>query len=314
MPLFFMIVCLRYINKVVWQKMNLAGIQSNGLPGITEECLNAIKRLITFGDKIYNARLLTHRDGDTAQHAFLLEVNQGELIAIKSGFASGYAGTGSHGLADALRILLSHKTNVEEFNVSQEFIERLDGSALLTSDIEELDNRPSVRPTKYHDYIIDLLPEAVTKTRGCANIYYDFPPVVPYALIDERLLDLVMGFLDAPDAKLLSAYRRLEDIIKERTEIKGKSGQKLMSGAFHGDESILHWEDEDKGEHASKANLFSAVYGAYRNPRAHKEGADTEHKCIRELMLVNELYLLERFAVKRIQVNNTTIRASDHKR
>ena len=52
----------------------------------------------------------------------------------------------------------------------------------------------------------------------------------------------------------------------------------------------------DKSERVGRANLFAAIYMAYRNPRAHQENPKAE--LLEEFLLLNHLYRLERAAVK----------------
>ena len=64
---------------------DLAKIQYHGEEGMTHSCLNAIIRLIQFGDQIEEVKLLTFE----TRHCFLLSfANQSDYIAIKSGFSS----------------------------------------------------------------------------------------------------------------------------------------------------------------------------------------------------------------------------------
>ena len=74
------------------KKDKLAGIEYSGLPGISRACKDAVMRLFQYGDRITHARVLTH-DND---HCLLLTINSLDLIAVKSGFGSGYSGEGAH--------------------------------------------------------------------------------------------------------------------------------------------------------------------------------------------------------------------------
>ena len=75
----------------------LAAIEYMGLAGITSHCLNAIARLIHFGDTINSVKLLTFQDKHSARYGYLLNVNFDDSVAIKSGFSSGgYGGEGEN--------------------------------------------------------------------------------------------------------------------------------------------------------------------------------------------------------------------------
>ena len=277
-----------------------AGIQYYGLAGVTSGCLDGIVKLIHFGDAIREAKLLSHIDaGGTGTHAFILLINEGDMVAIKSGFSSGYDGTGPTGLGTALQLLLRHADDVKEYRVSRKMIERLDQSCLLQDDIERLQGTTPVRPERFTDYVYQAQKDIPMKGYDDARLSHRFPASVPFGLLDARLMDIAIGFFDDPDARLLQAFRRLESLVRQRTEIKGKSGNRLFSEAFQGDGSILYWADEDKNEHSAKAGMFTAIFGAYRNPRAHQEGSSGKFEYLKELLLVNELYLLEAKSIRR---------------
>src|SRR4051812_7660644 len=113
----------------------LAGIQYSGLPGISSDCQDAVMRLLQYGDQITRARILSC----SREHCLLLTINVGDLIAIKSGFGSGYLGEGSHAFSYVLQLLDSHDAQIEEYEVAPDVIERLDNSSLTISDIDNLD-------------------------------------------------------------------------------------------------------------------------------------------------------------------------------
>lgn len=261
-----------------------AGIEYAGLPGMSEECQEAVLRLIQFGDSITSARLLTcDRD-----HAFILTVNTGDLVAIKSGFSSGYRGAGPRALSYTLTVLKEHGAEVDEYRVDAKLLERLDQSALLRSDLEQLEELSPVRPSRFSDYVFE--DDWDRHERG--DLWVDFPYVIPFAIIDQRLADLAIKFTASPDQCLLDGYRRLEDIIRKRTSLK-EHGQKLFSQAFHGAGSALTWKGVDEGEHAGRANLFTGAYGAHRNPRAHREPRSDLALEVSEFLLLNHLFRLE---------------------
>ena len=93
-------------EKKTLNQNDLAGIQYLGLAGVTAQCLRGIARLIHFGDTIHHARLITSKEN---HHSFILTVNHNEQVAIKSGFASGYTGTGAHGLSTAIQLQVSRR-------------------------------------------------------------------------------------------------------------------------------------------------------------------------------------------------------------
>lgn len=83
------------------QAGKLARIEYSGLAGISQACQDAVMRLLQYGDRITRARILSC----SKNHCFLLTVNVGDLVAVKSGFASGYGGGGPHAFSYVLRLL-----------------------------------------------------------------------------------------------------------------------------------------------------------------------------------------------------------------
>lgn len=263
----------------------LAGIQYFGMNGITASCLTALVRSVSSDTAIKKAYLITFDHN----HAFLIQDETDEVVAIKAGFTSGYPGEGPRGLADALALLERHRVDVEEYNVDSGFMERLSRSCLLQSDVDTVLSDHPVRPQRWHDYIYDYYPVPAARNRPLSCRY---PLEMPFGLIDERIVDLAVNFRDAADASLLSAYRRLEDILRTRTGLAGE-GVKLFSKAFMVDDAPLRWDVPDEGEAKGRANLFVAIYMAFRNARVHREQERGDENLMREFLLVNELYRLE---------------------
>lgn len=245
-------------------------------------------RLLQYGDEITNARILTN-DHD---HCLLLTVNVGDLIAIKSGFSSGYRGEGPHAFSFVLALLEAHGGKIEEYQVSAELIERVDNSALTETDLEGIELSRPVRPRRWQDYIDDRW-----ERDDYARLWQEFDPIIPFAIVDSRIADLAFRFFQVPDASLMKGYRRLEDIIRKRTGLR-EHGAKLFSRAFVGDAPRLQWKDLSIGEQNARRSLFTSAYAAYRNPRAHREIESDSYDQTREFLLLNHLFCLERTAVE----------------
>jgi len=261
----------------------LAGIQYAGVGGSSADCKEAVIRFLHH-DRVTRCRILSWEGA----HCLLLTMNTGDLVAIKSGFASGYGGEGPHTFSYILQLLDSHRVEIQEFEVDEEFLERVDAAALTNADLDRLERARPERRRHWNDYILEPhWRRADTKT-----LWLDFPAVIPFGVIDPRLIDLALTFWDAPDAKLLIAYRRLEDIVRERTGLRGQ-GTKLFSQAFLGDTPVLGWLDLDESERAGRAQLFTGTYQAHRNPRAHRQPDEWIDGQLCELLLVNQLYRLE---------------------
>lgn len=267
---------------------SLAGIQYHGTAGISQECKRAIVNLLQHPEKVLEAKLLSCK----GTHSFLLKIEYDDLVAIKSGFSSGYRGEGPSALAVSLQLLREHNVDIDEYQVDQSLIERLDQSCLTIQDLEKIEKTQPVRPSRWFEYVHDNPPG------NTSSLIHEFPQVIPYAIIQPRLIDLARQFFDQPDNSILSGFRRLEDIIRERTK-ETEHGTKLFSKAFQGEESILYWKDIDPGEQQGRAQLFTGTYMAYRNKRAHKEPTQETGECLQEFLLLNHLYILENKALLR---------------
>lgn len=221
----------------------------------------------------------------------LLTTDVGDQIAVKSGFSSGYGGVGPVCFSVTLQLLDSHGVEIDEWVTDEAFIERLDQSGLTVADVEAVTSGRVVRPSRWPQYILDHHAE---QGRNGA-LWSQFPPVMPFSIIDCRIVDLALTFWKDCDKSLSLGYRRLEGLVRERAGIS-ESGTKLFSRAFIGKEAILTWPLSDEGEKMGRANLFTGTYMAYRNPRAHQEAPESE--LLAEFLLFNQLFLLEREAIR----------------
>lgn len=270
-------------------KSKLAGIQYWGKKGITQEALDAVIRLIQYDDRIKQVRILT----SPRKHCLLITLDYGDLIAIKSGFASGYPGEGPRGFSYALALLHTHKFEIDEYEVKNSILNRLDNSALTKVDIEKIKSTDPVRPQRFWDYIYEDDFHALEDE----NFWKNFRPVVPFAIIDSRIIDLAISFWENPDYNLIKGYTRLEDIFRKRTGLKDGYGSNLFSESFVGSTRKLMWRDVNENEQRARAHLFSNAYSAYRNPRAHRELKSHRHEYLSEFLLLNHLYRLEKEAI-----------------
>lgn len=295
-------------------KNRLAGIEYHGLPGITSHCLRAIVRLIYFGDVIEKAALVSCKD----RHAFILTLEYERQVAIKAGFGSGYNGEGPRGLSKALLLLERHCDGIEEYRVSEAFIDRIDDSCLTPDDIDSIEAAQPIRPTRYHDYIfekdhgddkstfedlienLDSSPEVIARSSEQDRLLNRlFPKEIPFGILDDRIVDLAFKFRSAPDGAILTAYKRLEGIIRRKIGGSEKSGSALISDAFLKEDSPLCWQGEHQTEQKGRAQLFVGAFMAFRNRRAHREICLSPEEELREFLLVNELYHLESAATLR---------------
>lgn len=267
---------------------SLAGIQYAGLPGISEACVQAIQRMLQYNDHIASGKLLTN-DHD---HCLLLIVAEYDRVAVKSGFASGYGGEGPRALARALQLLLERGVDIEEVDVERVVLDRLDASCLTVRDLEAIDATKPVRPMRIHDYIYD----GTGSVESLGMHWSKFPVVLPFSIIDSRIADLGLRFLEEPNDALLQGFRRLEDTVRKRIESQ-EHGAKLFSQAFQGEGAKLTWQGVQLSELVGRVNLFTGAYMAHRNPRAHREMSEDMTALLSEFLLLNHLFKLESDAV-----------------
>jgi len=245
-------------------------------------------RYVQFGDRIERALILTCDD----EHALLLTIEPEEFVATKAGFASGYSGTGPKCFAYTILILEAAGTDIDEVVVGRSLFERLNLSALTTADLSEIEVARRVRPMRWFDYAY-----AVFEThRDPVRAWRAFAPVMPWGVIDARIVDLAAKFLVEPDHALTLGYRRLEDTLRSRTRL-AESSTKLISQCFAADGGLLTWDVPDRSEQIGRLNLFLGAFMALRNPRAHRELEGRSRHIWIEFLLLNTLFALEAEAI-----------------
>lgn len=271
-------------------KAKFAGIQYLGDSGVTQICKEAVIQLIHAGEDINDVKILTFEEAYSHAHALLLTLRYDIQVIVKGGFASGYNGEGPKGYAFVLNLLRNYTDSINEYIISKSIFERISNSNLTVKDLDYINSINPVRPARWY--------ESVYFYKECErNIFSEFPLTIPMALLDARLIELALDFNKNPDNAIMGAYRKLESIVKERTGLNNESGVKLFAKAFQVDDSVLYWENLDSGESKGRASLFTSVYMAYRNNRAHQEPRHNVSDDIREFMLVNQLFVLESEAV-----------------
>jgi hypothetical protein len=268
----------------------LAGISYLGLAGVSRSCVKAIMYLLMSDDEIRAATVLT----SNKSHCFLFECHEYDFVAIKSGFSSGYSGEGPTALELVLRLIEQRNIPIREVLVAPQLIARLDQSALKTEDLEFVSSKANFRRGEQWRNYVDRDNARHTDVK---SLWRTFPQVISLAQIDHRIQDLVIQFITDSDTALMGAYRRLEDIVRERTD-SDEIGSKLFSQAFLGASAKLTWEGLDSGERIGRGNLFCGAFMAFRNPRAHKEKGNAFNSAFSELMILNTLFRLEAEATK----------------
>ena len=66
----------------------------------------------------------------------------------------------------------------------------------------------------------------------------------------------------------------------------------------------MYWKNLDPNESTGRSLLFTGTFKAYRNRRAHQEPKHKLEDDIREFLLINQLFVLEREAHLREMSDN----------
>lgn len=263
-------------------------IQYLGTP-YTQDCLEAIGFILQTQTYIEKALLLSCNQA----HAYLIKSHRNTYI-IRSGFSSGYFGEGPKGLASSLQLLLKHNIAVEEINISEKLMKKVNHSSLSDADIKIMLTTRVVRPTNIYEYIYAIY--KTTEYQVTNDRYY--PTELPYHLIDSRILDLALKFNDDPNRSIFNAFIRLENIVQTRIN-SDKHSSALFEYAFCSENPPLICKSEDKRASQATGRIFPNIYKAFRNEHAHNEVSKSLKTLIREFLLINELYILESEAIQR---------------
>lgn len=268
-------------------KMDGLHAQYHGSHRTTQSCLYALARLLASSIVIRRAYLLTHE----GRHGFYIDVEDPEPIFIRCGFASGYAGEGPAGLAIALHLLERFSVETEEIEVSSGMLHRLDAGALGSADLQAIEGSRIVRPVRIYDYMHEGLRGRQSPAESMRR---QFAMMVPWPILDERLVQVALQLQHDPDRAVFSAFRKLELQVKSRCGMTSNvHGVQVFRNAFRGSGAILSWPGLPASEVEGRAQLFEAAFMAYRNPRAHSEVGGGIERAYREFYVVNELFLLE---------------------
>jgi hypothetical protein len=269
-----------------------------GSPGATHPCMDAVEALLHSRREIQKCVILTDRSPTHPSHALLLVEPTGVEIVVKSGFKSGYGGTGPKGFSATLALLDWHGVELDEVYVAHDLMGRLGASAMTVADLESIRTARSVRPQRLWDYIL----EEDETGPDPGNPWIRRERVLPLGMLDKRIAPLARDFWTDPDGVLFRVQRALEEAVKAKaglTQEEASAGpSKVFQMAFN-DGGKLHWPGISSSERGGRANLFVGAVSAYRNPRAHRELGSSMDDALSELMLYNHLFRLEAAAERR---------------
>ena len=228
-----------------------AAIEYHGSERTTASCLEAIARLYQVDVPFEKVLLVTARQ----RHGFLIYLEFERVVGIKAGFTSGYPGEGPRGLATALRFFDHLDVHVSEHEISDSILNRLNASALTAADIAKIQASAVVPANRWRDYEHQF---HLDRQHREVEFREQFPYEIPLRVVDLRILDLALQLAVNPDAVLLSAYRRLEGVVRDRCGLDGEHGAALFAKAFQRKDALLHWPEIGPAENEGRALLFLA--------------------------------------------------------
>lgn len=251
----------------------------------TQDCLEALGFILQTQQNIEKAILLSNKQ----YHAFLI-ISERNTYVVRSGFTSGYMGEGPKGLASSLQLLLKHQIDIEEVNISEKLMKKVNKALILESDVKHILESKFVRPLRIHEYIYTIY--ETLEYQQINDRHY--PIELSYHLIDPRIFDLALKFKEEPNNAIMTAYARLEDILRHKTKTDLFSSN-LLKTAFISDKhkSMYKWNVDNEEVSNAIGRLFTHIFTVYRNECAHGEINKQYKMQIREFILINELYLLE---------------------
>ena len=124
-------------------------------------------------------------------------------------------------------------------------------------DLEWIDLLPRIAPWRWPDYLLD---QDIHLDISFAS-WRRVQDVIPFCLIDKRIMDLATQFCSGPEDNTLRGYRRLEDIVRERSNVE-EHGAKLFSKALSQTSGFLTWPELQPTEIAGRVELFTGTYNA----------------------------------------------------
>lgn len=271
----------------------MAAYQYLGMPGITWECLQAV-RLILTGGGYFNrdgremipsaATLVTKRQNDPKEpgaHAFIFWEWILTCTVVPSGFSSGYHGEGPRGLAYALLMIESKGIPFYELKVEEDLFERLDGNRLTDDDLEFLDHHGRSRYVRVSDYTDSSLSDS--DPVKYSRIYDDYLPFlegdstprIDWEWLDREIAEKCEA-LAATD--LRSALARAFLILKNRLSSAFELGDNLdgedLVNKIFGTNGILAstaTDDAKKKENLALRDLLAGLFKVFRNKYSHAD-------------------------------------------
>ena len=225
---------------------------------------------------------------------FILVPELGPRVVVRDGFASGYLGEGPRGLVEAILLLDSKRWDISELRISEALFETIAESRMTE---EQLTKILDARREPVSEVLVRYVSREALEASEHRSPWDGRPVILPFAIIDRRILDLAYAFFDDPDTVLHRGYRRLEDTVRERSGLNDH-GARLFSRAFGVDQSPLVWDMHGE-DSIVFAQLFVSAFSGFRNARAHRELEGSSEDLAVEFLQLNTLYLLESRLVKR---------------
>lgn len=273
-----------------------------GVSGASHESFQALAIVLQTSERIEYAILVGApiEDSPIWTHLFVIATESStspRFVVVRSGFASGYGGTGPAYTSQAVLLLDSMDVETRGVEVDLETFRRIEDGTASYDELRALHEAPdSGRHGPW-----DVVREGHWPNRDSQSLWRYWTTVwIPRALVHGEFQEHVAEFERNPHDSFLATTRKLESRLRQKlllfgaAEAKRLEGRRLVDRAF-GKNGRLTWrapdgEPLDDRERESRRELFAGTLGALRNIAAH----DDDHKLdyvnwVRDLVFVSRL-------------------------
>jgi hypothetical protein len=285
-----------FLSALLHVEGDRAAVRYVGQFGTTQPCIRAIEMVLQTEGIPEEAVLISCSKYHGADHAILLVGDRiSGPIVVEEGFASGYGGEAPKGLSWTVALFEAIEIKLYEVKVNRSFMDRIRRHDLTEADLDVLLDRHR-RLNGAHRYIFDM------HWQSPLNFSGKWP--IPLGILDLRLLPVAISVLKDHarwGVELNGAYSMLEDAVRTKAEtvnplLVDRGAVDLFTQAFGGLKPLLIW-NVSAGETKGRLSLFTGAFQAFRNQRAHGRSRSDARQDMAELMLLNQLFELERQAL-----------------
>ena len=281
-----------------------ARISYIGISGLTCKSEKAVEEYITHRGIPDKAILLScerpWHEG-AFDNALLLENENSEYYTtiVMDGFSSSSSGEAGEALSRIISLLEWHEVDeFREVKITYELMERIRNHEVTVDDVEVINDSSSRGNPRRHRWMQHTLPVNPWKGRDV---------FLPLSLLDDRLAESGRMVIKDPrmsEGIVRDGFRLLEHILKNRAKSEDESGAsldavRLIDFCFDKDKGVLIWPEVKPGVVDGRRQMFRGAFQAIRNPASHSIPDDDFARDMRHLLVLNELFILEKQSVSR---------------